>query len=173
MHRILRYNLIAIITLLILLIYFGRDGQKLIITRGLPCAGKSTFAKEYIKKKKNFIIIEKDMIRKELFGDHIDQYIFSRQSECLVVHTQFERIIHNLRMGKNVIVANTHLDDRLLGVFKQIASILKVKMIIKDFRNVPLDICIKRDERRKARTMVDVNIGIRELYNKYINGMKI
>ncbi len=130
----------------------------------MPASGKSTFAKNYVKENKNTINIEKDIIRQELFRDKHKEHVLIRDSEILVLHIQFQRILESLKQGKNVVLSNTHLDDRHIDVFKEIADIFNAEFIIKDFRGVPLETCIKRDKNRKVQSVY----SIENLHKKYI-----
>lgn len=138
--------------------------QELIITRGLPGSGKSTYASEYVATHKNFVHIEKDIIRREIFKDDWQNHVLNRDSEIIILHVQFERIIKYLREGKNIIVANTHLDDRYLPVFYELSHSLNLKLTIKDLRDVPLQVCIDRDAKRNIKSMLSIS----SLYDKYI-----
>jgi hypothetical protein len=118
----------------------------------------------YVKINKNTIHIEKDLIRKGLYKEKWQEAILQRDSEIVVLSTQFEKVIKILREGKSVIVANTHLDDRHIPVFEEIAKSFNAKLEIKDLRNTPLDVCIKRDAERGAQSI----LSIKELHKKYI-----
>lgn len=143
--------------------------QKLIVTRGLPGAGKSTFAKEYTRHHPNTAHIEKDKLRKELYKDKWKSIVLDRDAEAIVVGRQFSDILIAIKEGKNIIVANTHLDDRHLIPFKTLSEIFNLELIIEDFRDVPLKVCIERDRKREDQAMVDIT----KSYKKFIEPLNL
>jgi len=155
------FNFMKFILLTFLIVSCSK--QQIIVVRGLPGAGKSTFAKEYTKTHANFVHIEKDILRKEVFKEKWQENILSRDSEIVIMHLQFERILQNLQNGKNIIVANTHLDDRHIPVFYELAKTFNAQLIIHDLRSVPLETCIERDSKRDVQSIISIT-GLSKKY---------
>ena len=95
---------------------------KLIIAKGLPASGKSSWADEYIKENPNFIKVEKDQIRKngELFKD--GKYVHKRGDEAIVLKERDRLIREALRQGKSVISSDTNLVQKHITQLTNIAK---------------------------------------------------
>jgi len=121
---------------------------KVIITRGLPASGKSTWADEYISENPNFVKIEKDQIRKntDLFKDGV--YNNKRGDEGIVVKERDRQIRHALQSGKSVISSDTNLVQKHVSQISAIARQNGAEIEIKSFLDVPIKELIERDEKR-------------------------
>lgn len=81
----------------------------IIVTSGIPCSGKSTWAK-----KQFYPIISRDNIREACFNN---PYIYSNNNEALVTKYFFERLNRLIALDfKNIILDNTfckesYIDD--------------------------------------------------------------
>lgn len=116
----------------------------LYISAGLPGAGKSTFLKQ--NKKEEEVIISRDEIRFSLLKEGEDY--FAHEDEVFRI---FKReIIKNLLEGKNVYADATHLtpaSQRKIASPVQHCTGCRVSYI---YFNIPLEICLKRNENRKG-----------------------
>lgn len=135
--------------------------MKIIMTRGLPSSGKTTFAKELIKKEPGkYKRINKDDLRAML-----DSGVWSKKNEEFIIKIRdiiaAEALIH----GSSVIVDDTNFNPIHEDVFKDMAHDLGAEFEIKDFTHVPIDECIKRDLKRPNTVGEKV---IRGMYNKYL-----
>lgn len=141
--------------------------SKFIATRGLPGSGKTTWAEEFLKSvgAPGGMIVERDKLRGELFSD-IDG-IGTPDQEKQVTKAQYERIRMGLRFGLTVISSDTNLDDKRLRTLIGIAEDEEADVVIKDFRDVPLDVCLERNLNRSRHVPEDV---IRNMYTKYVKG---
>ncbi len=140
--------------------------QQLIVIRGLPGSGKSTFAKEYVESHKNAIHIEKDMIRKDICGDKWSQCVTNRNVEIIAMQTMMTSIVSSLMQGKDVVVAGTHLEDKMITLYQELADNLNAQLIIVDLRRVKPEVCIENDAKRQVQSV----ISIKDLYEKHIQG---
>lgn len=99
----------------------------LILTIGVPSAGKTTWVKEYLKDHGATCVVSNDQIRKELTGsDDCDPAMNSR-----VYAEAHRRAAKFLSEKKDVIVDATNVDIREWLAYKQIAngeSILAAKV---------------------------------------------
>lgn len=139
---------------------------QLIYTYGLPGSGKSTWALNKVKKDGNFKRINKDDLR-----DMIDAGKHSQNKEKMICKVRDSLIYGFLESGFNVIVDDTNFNLRHIERFNEIAKTAEnmldceVKVIKKDFTNVPLEECIMNDEARLDTVGEKV---IRDMYNRYL-----
>lgn len=147
---------------------------KLIIAKGLPASGKSSWADEYIKENHNFIKVEKDQIRKngELFKD--GKYVHKRGDEAIVLKERDRLIREALRQGKSVISSDTNLVQKHITQLTNIAKQNKAKVEVKSFLDVPLKELIERDQKREdsvgeqvIRRMFHTQVGKMPTFLKY------
>ena len=133
---------------------------KVILLKGLPGSGKSTFAKDLISKYPNtYKRINKDDLRSMLDnGKHSDD------SEKFITQVRDALILMALEKGKHVIVDDTNLAPKHEERIKQLIK-GKAELEIKDFTNVPLETCIKNDLKRVTSVGEKV---IRDMYKQFI-----
>lgn len=117
----------------------------LYISCGLPGSGKSTFLKAHAKADE--VIVSRDEIRFSLLkpGDKYFKY------EDLVFDLFIERITKNINSGKNVYADATHLNSNSRKILTDAliaagCDPIKVEAIYFD---IPLEICLERNEKRK------------------------
>ena len=144
--------------------------MKLIMCKGLPASGKSTWAKEYVKKSGNTKRINKDDLRAMM-----DNGIFSGKNEKFVLEVRDFLIQQALMSGFNVIVDDTNLhpkhEARMREIIKSWDKVLmpgkkeKWEFEVEDFSLVPLETCIARDLKRPVSVGEKV---IRQMYNQFL-----
>lgn len=128
---------------------------KIIMLRGLPASGKSTWAKEKTKSG-NYMIVSKDIIREQLGG-----YTPKREKDVIKIRNQ--QIKMGIELGKNVIVDDTNLNPIHEKAIRQIAKDLGVAMKINDsFMEITPEECIERDLHRG-----DKAVGARVIWEMY------
>lgn len=120
--------------------------SKLIITRGLPASGKSTWAKAQTARR-----ISRDDLRRML-GDYND---FSSVREEIVTRMEEEGVVACLSRGQDVIVDACHLNPKYVDKWKNTAAWLQADFEIKDF-DVPLEECLLRNADRDERVDPEV-----------------
>lgn len=140
--------------------------RKVIITKGLPASGKSSWAEIYVKANPNTKRINKDLLREMLdFSAH------SSGKEKQVINARNMLIQSMLAAGFSVIVDDTNLNPiheeeiRKLTQRFNTEHQANVFVEIKDFTDVPVEECIKRDVARAK------SIGpkaIRTMYNEWL-----
>lgn len=120
------------------------------ILRGLPGCGKSTFARELLRKEsKRWKRINRDDLR-----NMMDDGTFDHTREEFVRSVQDQLILKALRDGYDVIVDNTHLVPQTLRkLHRLLASVGDVKVIEKCF-NVSIAECKKRNALREGKARV-------------------
>lgn len=148
--------------------------KKIILTRGIPASGKSTWAKqEVLKDPEHSIRINRDDLR-NMSGKYWvptrEHYIEACKGIILIcaMNFQFDTIIID---GMNL---NPKESGKLKGEIAMVNAAFKggqdkYVVEIKDFTNVPLDVCLERDSKRENPIGEDIIKGIfnkyRELYN--------
>ena len=141
---------------------------KLIITKGLPASGKSSWADEYIKENPNFVKVEKDQIRKngELFKD--GRYVHKRGDESIVLKERDRLVREAFKQGKSVISSDTNLVQKHITQLANIAKQNKAKVEIKSFLDVPIKDLIERDKNREGSVGEQV---IRKMFHTQVKKM--
>ena len=134
--------------------------SKLIICRGLPASGKSTWAKQWVlEDPEHRVRINQDDIRLML-GKY---WVPSR--EKLVQEIQFDAIIEALNREFDVVIDNTNLNNKVLDQFNRLIKTFEnYEIEYKDFFDTPLSVCIERDKNRDLQVTEKV---IRSFYNNY------
>lgn len=139
--------------------------KKVIITKGLPGSGKSTYAKDLIRKEPGkYKRVNKDDLRAMLDDSH-----FSRKNEELVLSIRNSIILDSLDNGFHVIVDDTNLNPiHENRIIKLVTGIAEVEIM--DFTDVSVDTCIKRDLGRAKSVGESV---IRKMYNTFLRKRKV
>lgn len=134
--------------------------SKLIITRGLPASGKSTWAKQWVlEDPEHRVRINQDDIRLML-GKY---WVLSR--EKLVQEIQFDAVVEALSKEFDVVIDNTNLNKKVLDGFDRLIKTFEnYEIEYKDFFDTPLSVCIERDKNRDLQVTEKV---IRSFYNNY------
>jgi predicted kinase len=131
---------------------------KIIVVKGLPASGKSTWSRKQCLKDSNFIRINKDDIRKML----------GKCKEALITDICLSSCIAAIRRNYSVILDNTNLDNRSLSYFlKEIKKKVNFKIEFKDLTHVSLQTCIERDANRPKGEQVGTEV-ILKFHKKYL-----
>ena len=134
--------------------------NKIIVLRGLPASGKTTWAKDYINRNPKTSRVNKDDLRAML---HNSQW--SEENETLVLTLRDNIILTSIHHGYDVIVDDTNFEDKHITTIQKIAEFSKAGFEVKDF-DVPLDICLERNRRRHGGSTPDKVIV--DMYEKYV-----
>jgi T4 RnlA family RNA ligase len=110
---------------------------KLIVTKGLPASGKTTWAREYIQKNPETANLCKDDLRLQLSG--------TGKREKRIVKVRDLLTEYYFEQGYSVIWSDTNLNPVHLKRAHELAEKYQVKVVVQDFTHVPLAECIKRD----------------------------
>lgn len=129
--------------------------SKLIMTKGLPASGKTTWSKQQKAKRVN-----KDDLRAM-----IDNGAWSKQNEEDILKVRDLIIRHYLTRGFDVIVDDTNLAPKHEEALQEIAQGFQVMFEVKDFTDVPLKECLKRDSERANSVGEKV---IKSMYNSFL-----
>lgn len=114
---------------------------KLIMLCGIPGAGKSTYAKDYVAHNDNVVHLTSDGIRAELYGDESTQ-----GNPAEVFGLMQKRAVEHLNNGQTVIYDATNITrkDRQ-GVISVCPKFAKIECHI---IWAPIDVCLERDAAR-------------------------
>lgn len=135
--------------------------NKLIICRGIPASGKSTWAKQWVlEDPEHRVRINQDDIR-NMLGKY---WVPSREE--LVQSILSTSIYNAIRLCYDVIVDNTNLNPKAITYIEDIILNCNMKYTIefKDFFDTPLSLCIERDKQRTNPIGEEI---IRNFYNRY------
>ena len=121
--------------------------MKIIMLKGLPASGKSSWAREQQAQGGNYFVVSKDEIRK-MFGG------YSPKREKDVLRIRNELIRTGIALKRNIIVDDTNLNPKHERFLKQLSKELGVKFELNDdFMEVPPEECIKRDLHRGEKAV--------------------
>ena len=132
--------------------------NKLYLMVGCPGSGKSTYAKRYLT---NAVYISRDDIRFSLVKEN-EEY-FSKEKEVFKVFVN--KINNKLRDGYDVVADATHLNPS--SRFKLLTNLDLNKNkteVIAIFIQMPLDICLKQNEKRKGTRSYVPKTVIKRMY---------
>lgn len=140
---------------------------KLIMCKGLPGSGKSTWARSTtFEWKGSFQIVTKDDIRDEL---HYKTWSYDIEKEVMRIRDM--RISEVLSKGGLVISADTNLAPKHEARLRELARKYRADFVIQSFLDVPVETCIERDLARKGDPdshCVGEKV-IRDMVSKYID----
>lgn len=146
-------------------IYKEYNMNRLIICRGLPASGKTTWAKEWVMRDpEHRVRINQDDIRLML-GKY---WVPARES--IVGTIQQEAILAAMNFGVDIVIDNTNLNKKVVDAHVKIAEKFKYTVEYEDFFNVSLGDCIRRNEIRNASLPKDAQIAdtvIVSMYERY------
>ena len=137
--------------------------NKIIICRGIPASGKSTWAKQWVlEDPEHRVRINQDDIR-NMLGKY---WIPSREN--LVSYINNAIITKAVSLNYDIVIDNINLNPKNILYIEDIILLCNMKYIIeyKDFFDVPLSVCIERDKKRTNPIGEEV---IRSFYNRYKN----
>lgn len=114
-------------------------------TYGLPASGKTTWARELVAKDNSIVRANLDDIRLLLDGP---QTKFSKAREKKAVLAQNAIIRAALLTEQDVVCDDTNLNPKAIARLSNLATGGGATLVRKDFSDVPLGECIKRDAAR-------------------------
>lgn len=136
----------------------------LLICRGLPGSGKTTFARKWVAADPGSRArVNRDdlraMLHDSVFIDGVTERVVSAASTTLI------RML--LRRGVSVVVDDTTLPAGALGRLEELARSAGAVAQVIDLRDVPLQTCIERDAARSGGARVGA-ARIEQMYESYI-----
>ena len=121
---------------------------KLIVMKGLPASGKSTWAKAYVKSHPNTVRINRDDLRLMLYDVQFDPKV---EDDI----TAFQEILMGQAfvLNRDIVVDNTNLNPKVMRHLGDWAKRNIYELEVKDFTHVSLSECIQRDSKRGAQSV--------------------
>jgi predicted kinase len=140
--------------------------KKILILRGLPASGKSTFAKQLLDENLGaWKRLNKDELRAMLDNSH-----HTSANEKFVERVRDMMLVEALKAGKHVVIDDTNLSDRPVERIRQVAqqytqeSGIQVHTEVKEI-STSLEECLERDAKREKRVGQEV---IMRMYRTHI-----
>lgn len=138
----------------------------LVITRGLPASGKSTWAREWVAQNPaDRARVNRDDLRFNLYG----QARPDNRQEMAIGLVQQAGVRALLAAGRSVVVDDMHLRARYVRAWVELAAAAGAGLVVQDFTDVPVEECVRRDEERAGRG--DRAVGaelIRHLHGRFL-----
>lgn len=132
----------------------------LIMTKGLPASGKTTWSKKCLAESSKVKRVNKDDLRAMIDGGK-----WSKQNEAFVLSVRDYIARYALLGGFDCIVDDTNLAPKHEVALRAIAEETGAEFVIKDFTDVPLNECLRRNAERPNFVPEDT---IRTMYNSFI-----
>lgn len=139
------------------------SNQKIIVLQGIPASGKSTWSKEFVKGKEDWVRVCRDDIR-SMRGDY---WIPSQES--FIDKMEQYAIESALKSGYNVVIDATNFNPKTVAKWMELAQINDTDFDIKRF-DIVLDEAIRRDSLRERPVGAKV---IKDFYHKYVSSKEI
>lgn len=131
---------------------------KIIINIGIPASGKTVWAKNFIRKNPNYVIIGRDSFRLMLRNEQVCE----PKIEDLITDLVIKSVHAALRKKLNVIIDNTNVKEKYIRQFiEEFKYSADVEYQLFD---ISLDKALDRDKNRAASVGEDV---IKKMYNDY------
>lgn len=134
---------------------------KILMLKGLPASGKSTYARELVEQ--GYVRVNKDELRAMMHNSK-----FSKNNERDVLFMRDTIVKDSVIAGKNVVVDDTNFEAKHQIKLKEIADDLNATLEVL-FIDTPLEECISRNERRANKVPISV---ITSMYNRHITALR-
>jgi len=136
----------------------------LTITRGLPASGKTTWAKS----QPGAVRVNRDDLRRMLHGGLLGV----GWAEMQVTVAQRAQVEALLRAGVSVICDDTNLRAKVCRELADLGLRCGANVVFRDFTDVGLDECIRRDAGRPEPDRVGEDV-IRGMFQRYLSGRSL
>jgi predicted kinase len=130
---------------------------KVLILKGLPGSGKSTFAQQLVAELPKWRRVNKDDLRK-MFGGYKPKH------ESEIINWRDTIIGGSLNDGWNIVVDDTNFHPKHEAAIRSIAKQYNADVAVK-FIDTPLEECIRRDARRAEPVGEKV---IKKMWRQYV-----
>lgn len=140
----------------------------LFVTRGLPASGKTTWTREYVAEDPgNRVAASRDGFRALLTADPSSPHGVVEDEVTQIQRAAVEGL---LKSGKTVVIDDTNLPFGRVRDWATVADNLGVPFEVKDFTDVSLEECLRRN---RDRVRIVPERVIRDMHQRYIKGAKV
>jgi predicted kinase len=137
----------------------------LVITRGLPASGKTTWARAWVGDDPWRLRVNRDDLRSMATG----RAVLPGRLEDAVTVAQHAAVEALLRAGHAVVVDDTNLRLRHARAWAELAGRADADFAVRDFTDVPVAVCVERDAARAAAGEAAVGADvIRDLHARFL-----
>lgn len=137
---------------------------ELIIMRGIPGSGKSTWANAWVAEdREHRARVNRDTLRAMIDGGEYVKGV----TEGRILAARDAVIRDLIKRGISVVSDDTNLPSRTVRDLIKLAVTAKAEWRIEDLTNVPLDTCLNRNFYRKDKVPVPPEV-IRDMYGRFI-----
>ena len=112
--------------------------------KGLPGCGKSTKAEEILRADGNAVRLNKDLMRTML---HFDKFTGKNEGLTRDAVRALAKVF--LQEKKSVIIDDTNLNEGTMQAWKDLAKEMAAKVEVIDMTDVPVEVCVLRDNERE------------------------
>lgn len=141
--------------------------MKLIVCRGLPASGKTTAARAWVAEDPAARArVNRDDIRAML---HNGVYL-GETTEAQVRALQLDAVVGLLVLGPDVICDDTNLKPDIFDRLLAAAALVDADVEVWDMRDVPVEVCVKRDRARQHPVGEDV---IRRMAAEWLENVRL
>jgi predicted kinase len=142
--------------------------QEIVLTRGLPASGKSTWATELLHSfADKYVRIERDLLRDQLYGTRLN---LTGPQETIITEMQYAMATAAIKAGKSVIVSDMNLRAQYVRQWAKKAAEMGVEFRTIKFESASLEELISRDNSRQNAVGESV---IRMLWQKFTKNGRI
>lgn len=131
--------------------------SKIILTRGLPASGKSTWAKEFVRFNPNTVRVSRDDLRSQMYPESDYRDI----DEDLITEAETALVRAALRQGKAVVVDAMHLQQRYINRWQKLGYPVEIVEFHTDEATL-----LVRNTNRESRVPNHVIVNN---YKKFVN----
>lgn len=119
---------------------------ELVLTRGLPASGKSTWALEWVSLDPlNRVRVGRDPLRDTLYGKREN---LTQEQENFITKVQTKAVETALSNGQSVVIDDMHLRKSYITKWRNLAARKGYGFWVQDFDTDP-EVCIHRDDARR------------------------
>lgn len=142
----------------------------LLILRGLPASGKSTFARTYAGEHEHTVIVSLDGLRRMTAGSLTAYHArYDRKTEQLIVRTAHAMICDALRNGLDVVMDAQNAGEDRVHELVRLAADCDADVLVKAFPT-PLDTLLERNRNRAEDDRVPEDY-LRSQYERFADNI--
>ena len=133
--------------------------KRIIILRGLPASGKSTWAKEFVENNDGYVRINRDSLR------HMSGKYWIPEREGYITSIEKSAVESALDYGFNVVLDSTNFNPKVRVWVDDLARKYSYEVEERTF-DTPLEECIRRDKEREKSVGEAIIRGMHKRYFK-------